>query len=373
MPTRPLDSWEQVGQRVAEAREAAGLTQGALAERINLERTALAKIESGSRGLSSLELARLALVLDRPIQSFVSESPPSVVSRRASSLDAPSRLDAIVEAFARDVELLLDLGSLKVEKPWTAHRVPESLTEAADLAAQVRGHLDLPEGPVTNLISLIEPLGLFTISEPLAESHPDGAYVALSVAGAVVINGMQDAGRRRFTLAHELGHHVMADEYSTDWSVAESRDAREKLVNAFAIHFLMPRPSVTRDWDAYGGPEDARPAATRIATDYRVSWSAACTQLQNLELIEAAEADALRFQPPTRADFLELGLFVIEELAPPAVSPRFASAALRAYRGGKIGGSRALELLRGTINEEELPAVDIVPIESLRRDLEAAQ
>lgn len=373
MPSRPLESWEAVGQRVAEAREAAGLTQGALAQEINLERTALAKIESGVRGLSSLELARLALALDRPIQWFVSESPPAVVSRRTASIDTPAGLDTVVETFARDVEFLVELGSLKVENPWTAHQVPETFSQAADLAREVHEHLNLPAGPVISLASVIEQLGVFTISEAFAEGQADGAYIALEGSGAVVINGAQDAGRRRFTLAHELGHHIIADEYSTDWSIAEPRDEREKLVNAFAIHFLMPATSVRQAWLAAGGQVDSRSAAIRIAADYRLSWTAACTQLQNIGLVDSNAANALRHQPPTRADFMELGLFVVEEMAPPAISPRFASAALRAYRGGKIGARRTLELLRGTIDEEELPAIDIAPVESLRRDVESAR
>jgi Zn-dependent peptidase ImmA (M78 family) len=165
----------------------------------------------------------------------------------------------------------------------------------------------------------------------------------------------------------------MADEYSTDWAVAESRDEREKRINAFAIHFLMPRSSVVRDWEKYGGPDEPRSVAVRIAADYRVSWTAVCTQLQNLRLVNARLANDLRSQRPTRADFLEPGVFVVEELAPPSLSPQFASAVVRAYRGQKIAAGRAVELLRGTIAEEELPAVDLAPLESLCGELDAAR
>jgi uncharacterized protein len=64
-----------LGHRVDEARRASGLTQAALAEAIGIDRTAISKIESGSRKLSSTELARIARVLDRPVEWFVTSSP----------------------------------------------------------------------------------------------------------------------------------------------------------------------------------------------------------------------------------------------------------------------------------------------------------
>jgi Zn-dependent peptidase ImmA (M78 family)/transcriptional regulator with XRE-family HTH domain len=370
---RPLESWDDVGSRVAEARDAARLTQSELATRIGIERTALAKIESGKRGLSSLELARLASELDRPIEWFVAEPPPAVVSRRASSLHPPDDLDVLVDVFARDVELLIEIGALR--PPGKADRgpAPRTLRQAEALAAQMRVAIGEAEGPIRNLAAKAEALGLYVASIELSGGVPDGAYVALNDAGASVVNGTQDAGRRRFTLAHELGHHVIADEYSTDWAVDEPRDERERRVNAFAIHFLMPRASVTRDWTGYGGQSDPRRAAIRLACEYRVSWTAACGQLQNLGLVDRRLAEQLRASRPNRADFLELGLYVVEELTPPELSPQFASGVVRAYRGHKIAAGRAVELLRGSITEEELPDVDAVPLEALRGELETSE
>lgn len=368
MVLRPLESWEEVGRRVAEARESAGLTQEALASRVQIARTALAKIELGRRGLSSIELARVARELDRPIEWFVSESPPSVVSRRSDESTSENGLDAVVDAWARDVELLLELKAMRSHDARTPS-VPSDLTEAEALAMATRGKIDQPDGPLGNLAGVAEQLGLYVVSLDLGTNLPDGAYVAIDGAGATVVNGSHDAGRRRFTLAHELGHHVMADEYATDWSLVDGTDERERRINAFAIHFLLPRPSANRDWHAWGGPDDPRSSAIRIAAEYRLSWTAACTQLQNLGLLDRCVAADLRRRPPTRLDLTELGLFVVEELAPPSVSPEFSRAVKRAYQSQKIKASRAIELLRGTADEEELPAAEIVPLEALRGDI----
>ncbi len=81
-----------LGKRIAEARRAAGVSQSALARAVSLDRTAVSKIESGQRRVSSIELAIIAQALDRSIQSFFTEMAPltdplSVVrSKRAAVL-----------------------------------------------------------------------------------------------------------------------------------------------------------------------------------------------------------------------------------------------------------------------------------------------
>lgn len=72
----------ELGERIAVARREAGLTQGACAARAAIERTALAKIETGARRVGAVELARLADALDVRIEWFFEDAPPSVVSRR---------------------------------------------------------------------------------------------------------------------------------------------------------------------------------------------------------------------------------------------------------------------------------------------------
>jgi transcriptional regulator with XRE-family HTH domain len=201
MVPRPLETWDDVGRRVAEAREGAGLAQEALAARVQIARTALAKIELGRRGLSSIELARVARELDRPIEWFVSESPPSVVSRRSDESTSVHRLDAVVDRWARDVELLLELKALRSHGPRTPS-VPSDFAEAEALAAATRNEVGQPDGPIGNIAGVAEQLGLYVVSLDLGTDLPDGAYVAIDGAGATVVNGSHDAGRRRLTLAH---------------------------------------------------------------------------------------------------------------------------------------------------------------------------
>ena len=100
-----------------------------------------------------------------------------------------------------------------------------------------------------------------------------------------------------------------------------------------------------------------------------MSWSACCGQLANLDLIDQLSFARLLAEPPTKSDYVELDAFVVDELLPPALSSAYSKAVLRAFRGGKVSRERAVELLRGTLSDDDLPAADVVPLESLRGDL----
>ena len=106
-----MEGWSELGQRVAEARASRRLTQGALAEQIGLDRTAVSRIESGTREIDFLELAHIARVLQRPLDWFLTEPLPSVASwrrdRAAQPVPADTDSDAELERLAGDVQLLV--------------------------------------------------------------------------------------------------------------------------------------------------------------------------------------------------------------------------------------------------------------------------
>ncbi len=361
-----LNEWAQVGARLTEARSAARLTQTDLAAAVSLERTAISKIEAGERKVDSLELARMARVLRRSIDWFLSPALPAVISRRkgrGDTEDAPP--DVLLDQLARDVDLLEQMAPFALPGP-IAPRVLDDVEAAEQSARDLRRTLKVEPGPVWDLLPLVERAGLLGFSLDLGTGPFDGSYLRLPSAGVALVNGALPSGRRRFTLVHELGHHVFADDHSVEWVVGSDGDDRERLLNAFVIHFLMPRESVLRRWEELGGPAQPRLAAIRLAAEFGVSWTAALGHLRNLELIEASLRERLEAQRPTRLDYVEQGIVLREELAAVSLSPGFARAVLRAFRRHKLSASRAVELLRGTLGREELPPEDEVPPDSLR-------
>jgi len=71
---------EQIGQRIKELRYEKGLSQEELARRIELPRTAVTKIESGSQEVRFRELEKFAEALNIPLTTLVEEEPPLLES-----------------------------------------------------------------------------------------------------------------------------------------------------------------------------------------------------------------------------------------------------------------------------------------------------
>lgn len=372
MNREPLIEWTDVAARVTQARERAGFSQEQLAERLGMSRPSLTRVERGRRRLDALELVRLAQATGRSVEWFVSRSPDVFASHRVgvSAGQDVAVLEERLEGTARDVELLADIGVLG-PSPAPLPTGVGTEAEAEVGAAAAREMVGQPDGPVLQLQAVVEGLGLLSFAFGLGPEVIDGGYVRVNDIGMALVNGTMEPGRRRFALAHELGHHLLADEYTVDFGIGAPRDDREALINAFAIHFLLPRGSVTARWNDLAPEwEDQRMRLVVLAAEYRVSWSAMVSHAVTLGLIDRGEHDALRVRRPVTGDYVETGVAFVEELAPGSLSPGYAQAVIRAYRRSLISAARAVELLHGTLTREDLPQPAGVPIESLTSEFE---
>ena len=361
-----LKGWQELGARIAEARKVSQLSQAELAAAVKLDRTAITKVESGERKLDSLELVRVAAVLKRSIDWFLSPPLPAVISRRKGrGSNDESKADALLDGLARDVRQLTEMGLL--EPPPVAQPVAVDSVETAEVAArELRNRLRLPPGPVWDLLAVGERLGCFAFCLDLKDESLDGSYLRLEAGGVAVVNGSMRTGRRRFTLAHEFGHHLFADDYSDEWIVGADGDGRERLINAFVIHFLMPREACLSRWQELDGRREPRSAAIALGAEFGVSWTAVIGHLRNLDLVDMHAHERLGADRPTKADYLEGGVTLREDLAPPAVPPKYAQAVVRAFKRHKLSRGRTLELLRGAAVDQDLPREDQVPVEAMR-------
>lgn len=370
MPDTCMRTWEEIGARVVQARIAAGLTQEAIADRLGIHRSAVARIERGQRHLDALELAGLAETLGRSVAWFVTPAPSMIASHRRIPSDdrAVDVVEDALEEVARDTELLIEIGELSAV--CCPAMTVQSTEDSISAAAHARDVLGDGDGPVYDIQGAAERLGLLAFSFDFGANVVDGAYVRVGDMGVAVVNGQAEAGRRRFTVAHELGHHLLGDEHSTDFAIGELAEERERLINVFAIHFLAPQQSAVHRWNELKGSDDDRAALIRLAVEYRLSWSAACNHAQNLGMIDADRRTVLQHRRPTTADYIELGETFGEELVSPAVPSRFARACLQGYRRHKLGADRAVELLRNSISADDLPVPRELPLDALRDDFE---
>lgn len=356
-----------LGQRIRKARDRAGLTQAELAGAIQLDRSVVAKIETGARRVSALELARVAEALGERIEWFVEDAPPAIVSRRnLHEAGAPSpAIDKLVERIARSVEFLAAHDpQLRLMAPPPLER-PRSNKGVEEVAAEARARLGVDDSaPLLNLSTHAASAGLLVFSIDLGDGAADGASILLTRGGVAVINGHLHVGRRRLTLAHELGHYFFADEFVVDWRVdeAEGSDRWEARVDRFARALLLPASGLKQAWEGqrHAG-DDLRTAAVRVASEFRVDMSTLARRLAELALVTRAEAERVRRVRTTKADIVELELLVPHEFDPPELARAYVESVLRLYRNETITDARATDLLLDTWEESDLPELPNLP------------
>ncbi len=355
-----VQDWSDLGERVRESRLAVGLTQAQLAARIGLERSMLAKVERGDRRLDALELYRLADALGLPIAHFVLEAPAALVSQRTlltEDTDTPATrsgylLQALLQEWLRDVEQLVALDVLQVKPIYRA--VARDIGAAVEVAHEVRGRLGVsPTEPLGAMASVCDQLGLLVLP---VSADGDGASV-LGASGAVaVVSTKGDPGRRRATAAHELGHQVLGDEYSTDVGVHASRDDRERIVDSFAAELLVPTAALEVRVHSGFSADELRATLVDAAATFRASWTLVLRQAYRCRLLDDSQVRHWSSQKPTRAELLECtGMEPQPDMGLGTVPPSFSRAVLTAYRQSRISTARAIELLRDSIGEADLP------------------
>lgn len=354
-----------IGARVAEARAEHGLTQAQLAAAVGITRSALAKIETGARRVSALELVAIARELRRRVEWFVEPGPPSIVSYRSAKPQvATQAIDAELDRIARDVEFVVDEVPELVHGQPEPQSAPTTMSAADDLAHLARSVLGLePHEPAHDLSRLVTHIGLLPFALPLGEGA-DAGTVLLRTGGVSVINGDRRVGRRRLALAHELGHYLIADQYTTDWRIASGEaDALEAHLDRFARALLMPASDLRERWAQWSTVpgETLRDAAVRAGSHYQVDMATLARRLVELELVDAAQADEVRRVQTKKADIVEKNLLVPRELEPVSLPRVYEQAVLRLYRRETVTADRALGLLLDTFDKDSLPDLPPVP------------
>ena len=127
----------------------------------------------------------------------------------------------------------------------------KALTEEAMTAAALRAELEIP--PKVDLDQIAGQLSL-TIVEVESKSF-EGALLRSSrtVSGRILVRkGIRESGRRRFTIAHEIGHYILHGDQQTpcsprvieNWKEGQPRPERE--ADTFASELLLPTNDVTQ-------------------------------------------------------------------------------------------------------------------------------
>lgn len=220
------------------ARESLGMTQTELAGLIDLPQSKLSKIESGQIICPPEVLASLVRALKYPEKFFYQTFqiyPAGMhlyMFRKHKTLPAKelTRIAAWMNLFRFHVRSLLNAAEIEY-KEVPQHDIEEFET-VADLARAVRQYARIPPGPIKNVTSVLEDMGVVVVPfDPGTRLFAGASMLTEKPNYVVVINSMMPGDRWRWTLAHELAHMVMHRIPTLNM---------EKEADEFAAEFLMP-------------------------------------------------------------------------------------------------------------------------------------
>lgn len=238
-----------VGQRIRAIREALGWTQGELAARLQHTQTAVSYWESGRRSLSLDDLVDVARVLGVANSELLPDGPPrqpvpALLRAVADNVDASLLADQL-EQFA--------LRAQDLPQPPVRWRIPPaSPRDTADALLEAAG-ITSPPVPVEDLV---RDCGVRVLAWDFQDI--DGLVLEIDAGAVIWVNGEHAQTRQRFTLAHELGHHLLrhADTFHLDLGGDLAPNATgghpnydwraERSANEFAASLLMPASMVRR-------------------------------------------------------------------------------------------------------------------------------
>ncbi len=116
-------------------------------------------------------------------------------------------------------------------------------TQGAETAEKLRHFLGYKNDELySDLFADFRRIGLHIFRRKLTNSKISGLFIKHPVAGkCILVNYDEDTFRQNFTLAHEVCHALLDDEFEFNISFKETgHDYREVRANHFASNFLIP-------------------------------------------------------------------------------------------------------------------------------------
>jgi Zn-dependent peptidase ImmA (M78 family) len=337
------------GDRLKQARLAAGLSLRGLADRMNnyvsaqvIHKYELDKATPGSDVLIKLSQA-LSVKMEfffRPQSVEIELSKPAYRKRATVS---KKEIEAI-RAQAKDrVEKYLEVESLFPNR-FKKNMIPQKLrapvkqmNDIEELAKELRKHWSLGLDPIDNVTEVLEDQGVKVVML-VSDSKIDGLSCwANETIPVVVVNKNQTSDRLRLSLAHELGHLLLENTESID---------QEKAAYRFAGAFFAPDEVAMRELGSTR-TKISLYELKNLREKYGMSVQAWVHRLQDLHII----SDSFAVQIFTT--FRQRGIHN-KEMGKPlsAEEPkRFERLVIQAVEEGLVSDSRGAELLDLSVNE----------------------
>ncbi|AFM04009.1 putative Zn peptidase [Bernardetia litoralis DSM 6794] len=228
------------------AREFRGYTQTALAKSIKgLSQSNLSKFEKGFGVLSDEIQNKIMDFLDFPVEFFSKEVEISIANSNYRKKTTISKTQAqnfenkckliglIIDDFSESIDWVdFNFAALNVEEGYSPQYVAQYNRKKIGISL---------DKPMRNIVSLIESNGIIIYEIDEIEKFDGISFITDKGVPVIIINKNFSNDRKRFTIAHELGHILMHNE--NNYPVSPSRN-KEKEADEFASEFLMPKDAI---------------------------------------------------------------------------------------------------------------------------------
>ena len=319
------------GERVKQAREIRGMTQGELAERVGASQPHISLIEQNAEFPSEALLEAVALATGFPTAFFLRPSGPdfplgSLLYRKTRKI-AAAEAAQIRQTARAALELVGYLGKRFKSIPVSIPRISSAPAEAAQI---IRSHLGVsPDGPIGGLLRKLERAGVVVLYLPC---NTDGfnAFSAWSdeeIRRPVIFLQRISAGDRiRFTLSHELAHLALHQGF------LGAPTELDRQANEFAAEFLLPAEMLRQ--------EIRLPLTLTNLADLKSRWGV------SMEAI-AYQCLRLGFITPRQHDYVrgkmkKMDWLGNEPVQIPAETPRLLSQMIESAFANEVDAARRL-------------------------------
>ena len=256
------------------------LSQEELGYLLGYSATNIYYLEKGKRKFKIEDLKKLSRVLNQSLDFFIQEEPDDrmmAILWRAKQRLSPDIMDHL-DDFINDIEEnrnpspAENVDHLRGLKPYAAAgRLLEELAISG------------PPVPVDNIVRNLN------IYHDHIDVVDDVSAVLLRGPDftAIAVNKNHSDERKRFSLAHELGHVILGhdEKLYIEFAAPEllsdldnRRENEEREANWFAADLLMPRDWVLRDW------KRLEKDVGKMASEYQVSQQAMWVRLRHFHL-----------------------------------------------------------------------------------------
>ncbi|MEM7046959.1 MAG: XRE family transcriptional regulator [Pseudomonadota bacterium] len=235
------------------ARDSRGMTQADLASNSGVTQAYISKLENRLIDKPSDETVQLlAKALGYQEAFFYNDERrqalPPFHHRKRSRLSKRtlSRIEALVDIDRMRAERLF--RSYEEEPVWNLPTYGrQGITCSPEEAARhLREAWRVAKGPIGNLTRLVQEAGVVVIELDFQTTDWDGVSSRYKGTPPIVfLNSRTPGDRRRFTLAHEIGH-LMLHDGQKDVGVYKSDAEKESEANDFAAEFLAPAREIKR-------------------------------------------------------------------------------------------------------------------------------